>query len=464
MAFSRTTLAFRAISIAAGIGAAFMVGKTAAAITRSREAAVFAAVLFGLSTPVISLATEVRSYMLALLWITAAFYHYIRIWQTQGDSKRPIVWFGVFSALAILSHYFTAFFLMACIVAPLYLAMLNKDARGAILQTLRRAGAVIAATLTAVTAFSAYLYFEQARAWATFLNHLPQFYYQKGTESIPAFLWRTTRILLDSFLPFSIATDRVYIIYLLILAAAIAYAMYEFNLHTRAGLAGGFPLAFLLIIVIGLAGAAILDKYPYGGSMRQQSIILPFAVLSTVLVIRNLAGTNRKVFAATAALACVSCLYTESTLNYPPVDTPLHSASLFRLQFPAPDAVFTDRFSFLFYYMGENDRNWSYWNEYGGTIAYRPAGSALVLRNIRWNFDFADLAVYTDIRELLRVYHLRSITMFCKRQLPFLGDAAVVAHRNAAAAGLLIDKIRLDGPDLYAEFVADTPSVQSASK
>lgn len=464
MSFWRTTLAFRAVSILAGIGAVFVVGKTAAAITRSRETAVLAAVLFGLSTPVVSLATEVRSYMLALFWITAAFYQYIRIWQTQGASRRVIAWFTVFSAFALLSHYYTAFFLLACALAPLYLTIVNKDARAAIVTTLRRDSAALALSFAVLCATGAYLYYQQARTWATFLNHLPQFYYQKNLESIPVFLWRTTRALLESFLPFSIAANAVYIVCLLILAAAITYAIYHFHVHARAGLAGAFPLAFLMILVVALAVAAILDKYPYGGAMRQQSVVLPFAVLSTVLVVRNIAGANRKAFAATLAAVTAVCLYSESTHDYRPLDAPLHSASFFRSNFPAPDAVFTDRYSFLFYYMGEIDREWSYLNAHLATLAYRPDGSGLVFRNFRWNFDFADPAVYTDMRDLLRVYGVRSITMFCKRQSPFLGDAAAVARTNSAAAGLVIDKIRMDGPDLYATFVPETPPVQSASK
>jgi hypothetical protein len=467
MAFQRTPLAFRLVSILSGIGAVFVLGKVAGTITRSVATAALASVLFAFSTPVTMLATEVRSYMLALLWIELAFYNYVRVWQTGGSSKRPIVWFGVFSGLGILSHYFVSFFLLASLTAPVYLAAVNKDFRRTIAATLRKGWAAIAGSVGAVSALAAYLYYQQARSWAVTLNHLPAYYYEKTKETIPAFLWRTTEVLLDSFLPFPVATEGVYILSLIVVVMGLAYVVYRFHLHSRWGLAAAFPAAFLMIVAAGLALAAILDKYPYGGAMRQQSILFPFLVLTAALVVRDLAKENKRALAATAGIVAASFLYTQAMKPYVGMEGSSHPADVFRAYFPAPDAVFTDRFSFFPYFVAFDDRDWAFLGDTAGTEAYRPTGTPLVLRNIRWNFTFADPSVYTDIRQLMEQYHLRSVSMFCIQQFPYPGgNEAEVVRATAATAGLLVDKIQLDGRSVYATFVPAAPAtpVQAAVK
>ena len=86
----------------------------------SRAAGVVAAAFVALSPFMIWYSQEAREYMLLAAFCGASFLFFARSW--QRPVRREIAWWTVFSALALLTHYFAAF-----VVVPEALALLYRS-------------------------------------------------------------------------------------------------------------------------------------------------------------------------------------------------------------------------------------------------------------------------------------------------------------------------------------------------
>jgi hypothetical protein len=85
--FGRTRLVYRAISLAAGIAAIFVIGQIAKKVSRVSYMPAFAAFAYGIALPSIIISCEVRSYMLSVFFVLASFYYFLDLLQT--DAKVP---------------------------------------------------------------------------------------------------------------------------------------------------------------------------------------------------------------------------------------------------------------------------------------------------------------------------------------------------------------------------------------
>jgi hypothetical protein len=77
----------------------------------SRRAGLIAALIAALNPFMIWYSQEAREYMLLVVLCTASLWMFIRAWQRQ--STRTIAWWGVLSALALLTQYFAGFLIAA---------------------------------------------------------------------------------------------------------------------------------------------------------------------------------------------------------------------------------------------------------------------------------------------------------------------------------------------------------------
>jgi uncharacterized membrane protein len=77
MRFGRSRLVYRAISLAAGIAAIFVIGQIAKKISRVSYMPAFAALAYGIGLPSIIISCEVRSYMLSVFFILVSFYYFL---------------------------------------------------------------------------------------------------------------------------------------------------------------------------------------------------------------------------------------------------------------------------------------------------------------------------------------------------------------------------------------------------
>src|ERR1700730_3561257 len=113
--FGRTRLVYRAISLAAGIAAIFVIGQIAKKISLVSYMPAFAALAYGISLPSIIISCEVRSYMLSVFFVLASFYYFLDL--LQPDAKIPArsrMLFALHAILAGYSHYGAFFYIFAC--------------------------------------------------------------------------------------------------------------------------------------------------------------------------------------------------------------------------------------------------------------------------------------------------------------------------------------------------------------
>jgi 4-amino-4-deoxy-L-arabinose transferase-like glycosyltransferase len=85
----------------------------------SRRAGLWAAAFTALSPFMIWYSQEAREYMLVTALSAASLVFFARIWRGSG-ARRDLIWWSVFSALALLTQYFAIFLVAAEAVALLY--------------------------------------------------------------------------------------------------------------------------------------------------------------------------------------------------------------------------------------------------------------------------------------------------------------------------------------------------------
>ena len=135
-AFGLSEAGIRSLSVVAGtalIPIAYLCGRELV----SRRAGLLAAAFTALSPFMIWYSQEAREYMLLAALCGASFLFFARFWHRR--SRRDLIWWSVFSALAVLTHYFAAF-----LVWPEALAVLYRERS--------RAGVVAVAALAIVQA------------------------------------------------------------------------------------------------------------------------------------------------------------------------------------------------------------------------------------------------------------------------------------------------------------------------
>jgi mannosyltransferase len=117
--FGVSEAGIRSLSVVAGtalIPIAYLCGRELV----SRRAGLLAAAFTALSPFMIWYSQEAREYMLLAAFCGASFLFLARHW--HRPSRRNLVWWSVFSALAVLTHYFAAF-----LVTPEALVLLYRE-------------------------------------------------------------------------------------------------------------------------------------------------------------------------------------------------------------------------------------------------------------------------------------------------------------------------------------------------
>ena len=115
--FGTSEAGIRSLSVVAGtalIPIAYLCGRELV----SRRAGMLAAAFVALSPFMIWYSQEAREYMLLAAFCGASFLFFARLW--HESSRRNLIWWAVFSALAVLTHYFAAFLVWPEAVALLY--------------------------------------------------------------------------------------------------------------------------------------------------------------------------------------------------------------------------------------------------------------------------------------------------------------------------------------------------------
>jgi hypothetical protein len=235
--------------------------------------------------------------------------------------------------------------------------------------------------------------------------------------------------------------------------------------------------AFMLLALLGeLALAGCLDRYPFGGMMRQQFILFPFAVLTAGVCLDQLFAALRapRLVWTTAGVLCLAVIATSVSRfeAFPKRQEELFTREIriFDAALPSPSAVYVDQFNLIGFFTHRHQWTWHFVGrlpmatgveEYSLTRGTRRM--ELLRDKLRWNIDFSDPTFFRDIAESMRAAKLGSLAVFCVHQ----GSAGVTPDQQdalqqktfalAEAQHLRIRKFVPDGLNVYAEF---TPARQ----
>ena len=473
-------LLYRAVSILAALGSVLLMWRIGRKISAHPLVPVAAAVGFALALPQMLVTVQVRSYALCIFFVLLSFYYYLDLVQLSVPlaNVRVTLCFAISLTLALLCHYFAAFFLAAAMAAPLYTAALNAEYRKLLAPFFKRKTRLIFLTFVPIVLFCAYLYLGHAKTFARRLGYISQYYFDRdGPESVLAFVIRTAQNLFNLFSPIEVSKGNDFLVVLLLLVAAVSLAVCF--LHPRAPLkkiARGVPLTFALAIAGGLITASLLGVYPFGGPLRQQSILYPFTVLAVITCIERLGDAFRSPRVLKAILVAGMALTAFDT-SLELKQYSLSAASLggsdvevFRQQFPRSNVVYVDQYSLMYYFGGHHDWNWkSEGLVFPGLrlrkyLIEKDATKIVLLRDQSWwNFDFRSPRLYQTLRRTLSAEGIPRLTVFHVNQTypensAGAGKVNEQIRQRAAAAGMDTPRIVVDGKLVFAQFQLTEPN------
>jgi hypothetical protein len=451
--FGRSALVFRAVPILSGVGSIFITGKITEKLSLWPYTPAIAALAYGFALPSILLSIEVRGYMLCVCFMLASFYYFLAILDGHSHWKSRIL-FAVFAMLSISSHYFALFYVLACglVAAAFDLPSWRKKSLKRVVLDL--------ATFLPVAAFGGLSYYGHGQRRAVVQNHLIDFYFQPGRgEPLNAFLFRNAQYLFNLFSPVEVKTPAYFVIVLVGLALSAAFAVYLIRRPLLENTRAAAMALTSALILGGIIVGGITGRYPFGGFLRHQFILFPFAVMfGCVLLDRSAkAISNRRLKTAlllTVVLAVIAASAAQF-YRFPRVATVMCTDEMNRFSevFPSPSTVYLDDFSLYIFFAHHLDWNWHFLVSNAAvptTDIYRVSkGTQQVLvvwDRSRWSVDLRDSAFYRDLAAVMRAQELRSIETFTihDRSVPTMAESNSAIESRikglATAAGLCVNK------------------------
>lgn len=480
MLFGHNRLVYRAISLLTGVGAVLVMGKIAGWISFDRYIPALTAVAYGFSLPSIIISCEVRSYMLSVLFILLSFWCFLDMLSDPvGGPVKSRILFALFAALAGYSHYGAFLYIGAC-AAVAALVDLFWPRR----HLWRRLGQD-AATFAAIAAALAYVYVTHGQPHAGIAEHLRAYYLPTSQESLWTFLIVNTQHVLNSFSPFPIPFGAPFFCVSGVLLLVGVYLVYSIRglsemEDRRAAVTILVGVCLLLLIVLG----GILGKYPYGGELRQQFFLFPFAILAGSVAIDRIirsAGARLARYLFFCAVVVNIGSWSFAFAEYPKTRPELGTIQMrsFRRDFPSPPAVYVDQFNLINFFIHYHDWHWSFVSNCRAVPSvsmYRVTKGTqaiLVLRDLpRWTLDLREPALYAEMAKCIKEQNLPSLTIFYTRheptaipvqQEPELGERILAV---AAANSLCVSKLRVVGARVYATIVPGlcVPDIEAKEK
>jgi hypothetical protein len=465
----KSLLAYRAVSIVSTLVATLFVARIVTTLTSSRWAGLIAAAAFGVSANAVEIGTEVRAYALCTSMLLVAFSFYLE-WLAAHPSRFPAWKRVVFAAaltLAILANYSAFFFLAAALGLPVLLFLSHRRWRIRLwLEATRHRGAAalmfLVPTIAAVAAYRLHV-----RQWGATgrLGHVQAFLFNGGQESIWSFMARGTRSLVLLMLPPLESSGRVAVA---IGAAALVGALLWLSKRSCRGRLTVVPLLLLGVMLLLNLLAAIAARYPYGGQMRQEFFLFPFAVIS---LFAGLDATRRLLpvpwsipyawTGATAVAVAASSLLWISAFQVEPRPVMQQQMDDFRAAFVQPKAVLVDQYNFIMFFGHHHDWDWHLkWEDSRRGLwqiweLSRAGQHFEVCRDREWQLDLSKLGTYGDVAECLR--RTGPVAVFRPQQPEFeagwdLAETSLLASRLGAQAGLVPTDVVIKGADLYLGF------------
>lgn len=465
--FGRSVLLYRSISLVTGIVSVYSVGFIARKVTQSDLWAWTAALAYGLALPAIIVSCEVRSYMLSMFFILISFSCLLdlQLFSGSGRAWKLRAGFVVAASLACLSHYYAFFYAGASIVLLCAWYVFRK-LRG------QPAGwKTELATILPLPIVIVILYETHANLNAVIQPHLAAYYfYPNGTESIPAFLLRNWKNLLNLFLPWQTSSDSAAIA-VFGLAAASGVVLLVSLFRKRDNAAG--PALWTILMTAGMLAeivfTAVTGKYPFGGDLRQQFVLFPFFVLSAAILADTLtaplAEKGRMMAVAAAALAViwVSAVRFE---QYPKssVNVLADRMSAFNKLVPEPASVYLDQWNLITFFIYHHNWRWTSLprQPVPGIHIYRVTRGPrqiVVFRDLaEWNIRADNGHLYDRLAECLKATHIPEISVFGNLQTPpgepYSSFKVMGQHiaRRAASDSICVQQLEINVQAWYGTF------------
>jgi hypothetical protein len=367
MAFGRAELSFRLVSLLAGLGAVIAGARLAWRMGRNAMVTAWAAAAFASCFAPVVLSIEVRSYMLALFFILVSFGGYLDL--LDGSESRPppratAVFVGGAGA-AVCAHYFALLYLLACLLLTAVVALVNPAVRARVAHRARShrrmfvwSGAFLALVGGLALVHAAYR--------APRLNHLTLYMFESdGRETLTRFLARNLLAEFNLFSPLALSTDTPVAAVGLAAALALAAVWWLRRLRQADRVAALLPAGAFLTILLLIIGASIAGRYPFGGAMRQQSILFAFLVPSMSGLSAGLLSKLGTFARALCGMVLFLGLAVNSARQLPTYES-YYPASFVEADralsasFPGATLLYTDQFGVVAFFSRRFDWEWSY--------------------------------------------------------------------------------------------------------
>lgn len=479
--FGNSALVYRVPALLAVAVATVLLTRTAVTVTRNPPLAVVAGVAFGLSASLVQTALAVRAYALFVAALVAATWAYVE-WLAARPGRataraRPL--FAAALSAALLSHYSAFFFLGAAVIAPGILVLLHARWRVRLRRELAGHRLALLAMFGLPLAVAAGVMAVHLRLWGlgSRLNHVPQFMYDARLESASAFLLRTTGSLAQLFLPDLGIERRVMAVAAVLLVGAFLWLV---SLRPVRGRVLAVPIVLFALMLAANVVAGLTHRYPYGGYLRHEVFLFPFAVLGLFAALecaRRAApfpwSSNRRWVAGIGTAVAASVALWLSTLQ---VGTQLPGAvemSRFRSVLGKPPLVLVDQYNFIVMFghlhewrwhlrwearsprvwQARRQRMWQVWD------VSRNGERVQVCRHALWQLNFSAPDFYADVAECLRTAGADHVAVYRPQQGGFtpawkIEETAALVRELGPRGGVSAAALFVEGDDVYASFRA----------
>jgi hypothetical protein len=466
-------LGYRAISIVATLGSTLLVARIVAKLTASPWFGVVGAAAFGLSFNAVEVGLEVRAYALCVCLVLAAFSAYLDWLGTHPARLRSAtrVLFAGALATAVATNYSAFFFLAAALATPWLLGVSHGRWRHRLFEEVRQHRLAAGLTFAVPLAAAAVSYGLHVRMWASRLSHVPSFMYDPAHETVGEFVAHASRSLVLLALP---ALSRAGNLQAGIAAAlAVGALAWLVSRRARGRLAVVPPIVLGVMLALNLV-AAVAGRYPFGGELRHEIYLFPFALIAlcagidTVRRRVSLPWSDRRAWVGAAALGVAASTWMwTSTFRVVPESLMQAQMDTFRAAFGTPRAVLVDQFNFIMFFDHYHDWDWRLdWQDPGRSPwqiwrASKGGSHIAVCRSQQWQLDFSKPETFGDVAGCVR--RAGPVAVFRPQQpgLPAtwrVSDTPDLVKRLGPAAGVTSTGATVHGEDVFVAFEAAAPA------
>lgn len=467
LSLGRGRLLDRSLSLLAGVIAVFVLGRIVAQFTSRLTSALLAALAFAFSPTAVVISSQNRSYMLCTLFILLAFSEFL-LFLRGHPPLRAAVLFALFSCLALMSHYFTVFFLLACLAALLYVVAIHLVCKRDTLSLVVGWWPSVLVATCPILATAAWLYRTHLKGLRTsHLTHLSAFYYRpESGQSVLRYVAGAAQKTFNVFSPASIGQAASVPVFLLSVTVLVVSLVHFARIRRRSeDIPRCLPWFFFLFMSGSMLTASIEGVYPFGGELRHQFILFPFLLITAFQVMDWMMSMWHRVTFPLAGLALVGiCLNGTTPFRQPRASTDkmgnmfAEEMALYCGVFPEPETVYVDQFTLILFFAHHDRWQWKRLDERSYEVI-GPGRRIDVLRKFKWSLDFLDERLYDELAEWLRSTE-RESTAVCSLRYPSgtrpPNSVEQDAFRQklttlAARHGLKTTRLVLDGFDVFAQ-------------